>query len=239
MVSDSAVQAFTDCPEGAIAVQYWSLSTILGIRHFDVSPIYGLGLAEAELADFVGNRRDVRIATKFGIKPTPVCRLARLAQPPVRQILKKSPALESKIKTSGNGPESGAVGRLLYSREGISVAAAKRALLSSLRTLRRERIDYFLLHEPADAPAEKTTATSSNILRPSAGGGTIAYWGPAGDLSRIDNSLVDLCTRASTLQFPYDLIDGYVGPRPEPQPTQHHLRLSLSNAAARTKYALS
>ena len=50
--SDSAAQACTDCPEGATGVRYWNRAYDLGIRHFDVAPIYGLGIAEAELADF-------------------------------------------------------------------------------------------------------------------------------------------------------------------------------------------
>ena len=42
-----------------------------GIRHFDVAPMYGLGLAERELGRFIRHRRDaVVVATKFGIAPT-------------------------------------------------------------------------------------------------------------------------------------------------------------------------
>jgi D-threo-aldose 1-dehydrogenase len=44
----------------------------------------------------------------------------------------------------------------------------------------------------------------------------IGYWGPAGDLSRRDDAPVAaLSARASALQFPYDLIAGYGGARPE------------------------
>lgn len=43
----------------------------LGIRHFDVAPMYGLGRAEAELAPVLKHRRgDMTITTKFGIDPT-------------------------------------------------------------------------------------------------------------------------------------------------------------------------
>src|SRR4051812_7191906 len=45
----------------------------LGVRHFDVAPMYGLGAAEPELGGFVGGRRDeVTVATKFGIEPSTV-----------------------------------------------------------------------------------------------------------------------------------------------------------------------
>jgi len=120
----------------------------LGIRHFDVAPIYGLGIAEAELADFARTHNDIRIATKFGIRPTVIGHLAGFVQPPIRRMLQTSATVKSKVKQSGAAPDAGAVGRVLYSRGDYSAASAKRALVSSLQALRTERIDYFLLHEP-------------------------------------------------------------------------------------------
>src|SRR5919199_1407023 len=52
-----------------------------GIRHFDVAPMYGLGMAERELGRFaVGRRDDVVIATKFGIAPTRTARAIAAVQ---------------------------------------------------------------------------------------------------------------------------------------------------------------
>src|ERR1700757_4672154 len=85
----------------------------LGIRHFDVAPIYGLGLAEAELADFAQTRTDIKIATKFGIRPTVIGQVAGLVQPPIRRILQMSSAVKSKVKQSGATPDAGAAGRVL------------------------------------------------------------------------------------------------------------------------------
>lgn len=188
----------------------------LGIRHFDVAPIYGLGLAEAELADFAKTRSDIRIATKFGLKPTVVGRLAGFVQPPIRRLLTMSSAVKSKVKQSGAAPDAGAVGRVLYSRRGYSAASARRALVSSLRALRTERIDYFLLHEPAELLADDHSDLA-DYLETERSRGVIGYWGPAGDLSRMDEAeAAALGARATALQFPYDLIGGYGGPRPEP-----------------------
>ncbi len=187
----------------------------LGIRHFDVAPIYGLGLAEAELADFAQTRTDVRIATKFGIRPTVIGHLAGFVQPPIRRILQMSSAVKSKVKQSGATPDAGAVGRVLYSRRDYSVASAQRALVSSLRALRTERIDYFLLHEPAGVQADDYSDLF-DYLETERSRGVIGYWGPAGDLSRGDDAVVaDLSARACALQFPYDLIAGYGGPPPQ------------------------
>ncbi|OBI48173.1 aldo/keto reductase [Mycobacterium sp. E787] len=187
----------------------------LGIRHFDVAPIYGLGLAETELADFAQTHPDIRIATKFGMRPTVIGHLAGLVQPPIRRILQTSSAVKSKVKQSGAAPEAGAVGRVLYTRRNYSVTTARRALVSSLRALRVERIDYFLLHEPAGVLGHDYNEVV-DYLETERSRGVIGYWGPAGDLSRGDDALLaDLSARASALQFPYDLIAGYWGPPPE------------------------
>lgn len=187
----------------------------LGIRHFDVAPIYGLGIAEAELADFARMHPDIRIATKFGIRPTAIGHLAGFVQPPIRRMLQRSAAVKSKVKQSGAAPDAGAVGRVLYTRGSYSAASAKRALVSSLQALRAERIDYFLLHEPAGVSADDY-CDLVDYLEAERSRGVIGYWGPAGDLSRIEDAeLAALSARAPALQFPYDLIAGYRGPRPE------------------------
>ena len=187
----------------------------LGIRHFDVAPIYGLGIAEAELADFGQTHRDIRIATKFGIRPTVIGHLAGFVQPPIRRILQTSSAVKSKVKQSGAAPDAGAVGRVLYSRRDYSAGSAQRALASSLRALRTERIEYFLLHEPAGVLAADYTDLV-DWLEAERTRGVIGYWGPAGDLSGMDDAVgAALSARASALQFPYDLIAGYAGPRPK------------------------
>ncbi|MCV7331810.1 aldo/keto reductase [Mycobacterium cookii] len=187
----------------------------LGIRHFDVAPIYGLGIAEAELGDFAQAHNDIRIATKFGIRPTVIGRMAGFVQPPVRRMLQTSTTVKSKVKQSGAAPDAGVVGRVLYSRGDYSVAAAKRALLSSLRVLRTARIDYFLLHEPHAVLADDYQDLV-DYLETQRSRDVIGCWGPAGDLSRADDaSVATLSARAPALQCPYDLIAGYRGPQPE------------------------
>lgn len=54
----------------------------IGVRHFDVARIYGLGAAERELGDALrGARAGVTSATKLGIEPRSVAqRLARLRE---------------------------------------------------------------------------------------------------------------------------------------------------------------
>jgi len=187
----------------------------LGIRHFDVAPMYGLGIAEAELGEFIGARSDVIVATKFGIRPTTAGRAAGLVQPPVRRLMQSFPAVKSKAKSSGSKRDAGTIGRLLYSEHDYSVSNARRALTSSLRALRNPRLNYFFLHEPAGWLSGRYSDLI-DYLNGEVRRGTIESWGPAGDLSQVDDNLSDLTSRASAVQIPYDLIGGHGGPRTEP-----------------------
>ena len=120
-----------------------------GIRHFDVAPMYGLGLAEAELASFVKRRRnDVTITTKFGIEPTLLTRGIGNLQGPIRAFLAKRPDVGEGLKVAGRGPHSGPFGRLLYSSSGYHRRSAQLGLERSLRALNTDYIDVFLLHDP-------------------------------------------------------------------------------------------
>jgi D-threo-aldose 1-dehydrogenase len=183
----------------------------LGIRHFDVAPMYGLGLAESELGHFIAARSDIIVATKFGIRPTATGRVAGLLQPPVRSFMRSFPAAKSTFKRSGSRRDAGLVGRILYSDHDYSVANARRALSASRRTLRHSRINYFLLHEPAALPVGKHTDLME-FLDSEVSQGTIEHWGPAGDLSSMGRDLSDLAVRAPAVQIPYDLINGHSGP---------------------------
>ncbi|MDQ6777489.1 MAG: aldo/keto reductase, partial [Actinomycetota bacterium] len=72
-----------------------------GIRHFDVAPMYGLGVAERELGAFASQRRDqVVIATKFGISPSPAARAIGRVQGPARRLLVAAPGLRSRARSS-------------------------------------------------------------------------------------------------------------------------------------------
>jgi D-threo-aldose 1-dehydrogenase len=120
-----------------------------GIRHFDTAPMYGLGLSEAELGAFLkGRRADATVTTKFGIEPTLLARGVGLCQAPVRALLARRPSVGEGLKTAAAGPGSGAVGRLLYAAPGYHRRSAQAGLERSLRTLRTDYIDVFLLHDP-------------------------------------------------------------------------------------------
>jgi D-threo-aldose 1-dehydrogenase len=183
----------------------------LGIRHFDVAPIYGFGLAEPELGTFRRTHPDITISTKFGMQATRFGRIAGLAQSPVRRVLRGSTTLQSRVKQSGRNQSAGAVGRMLYARSDYSAANARRALARSRDSLGTERIDHFLLHEPIQSPQQDYTELV-DFLETERQCGALGSWGPGGDLCRMNSALHRLTAQASTLQIPYDLIAGDRGP---------------------------
>jgi aryl-alcohol dehydrogenase-like predicted oxidoreductase len=119
-----------------------------GVRHFDTAPPYGEGQSEGVLGEILRGVNDITIATKVGIPATggntPWARVA------YRRFVKPALTLVPGIKS-----------RLLQisARKTVaeSVAAPKRRLErslilheleNSLRRLKRERVDIYLVHEP-------------------------------------------------------------------------------------------
>jgi hypothetical protein len=139
----------------------------------------GRQVAKTELGEFVGRRTDISPATEFGIRPTSIGRVAGRAQAPVRRLVRKSRGGMQTVKRSGTKRGAGFVGRVLYTSHDYSVARARPAQIASLRALRAEHIEYFLLHEPAGevGPNYHDLITFLDDARDK---GLIGRWGPAG-----------------------------------------------------------
>jgi D-threo-aldose 1-dehydrogenase len=154
-----------------------------GIRHFDVAPMYGLGRAEHELGGFARFRRgELTIATKFGIKPSLAGRSIGYAQGPIRRIFAAWPAVRDHAGAP-TGPTRLVYepARLLYGLEGYNAARARRSLEHSLRALKTDYIDLFLLHEPV--PGSVRSDEVSSCLEDARAAGLIRSWGIAGELA--------------------------------------------------------
>ena len=113
-----------------------------GIRHFDVAPGYGLGSAEDVLGEFASRYRgEITITTKFGMPSRVgwqrvVMQWGRVV---LRPVVSRVPALKRRlIRTLTNHTPAGPK---------FEAAAMLRSLDISLKALRSERIDVFLLHE--------------------------------------------------------------------------------------------
>jgi D-threo-aldose 1-dehydrogenase len=147
-----------------------------GLRHFDVAPMYGLGRAERELGTFARPRRaELTIATKFGIRPTLATRSLAYAQGPVRRLFAARPGLRDQARAHAAAPS-----RRLYEHGEFHAAGARRSLERSLRALRTDYIDLFLLHDPL--PGTVRSDEVAACLEEACAAGLIRSWGIAGDL---------------------------------------------------------
>jgi D-threo-aldose 1-dehydrogenase len=183
-----------------------------GIRHFDTAPMYGLGLAEADLSVFLRRRRqDVTVTTKFGIDPTFLTRTLAPVQKPARAFLSRRLGVNDKLKTAGKDPHSGTVGRLLYSAPGYCPHAAQKSLERSLRALRTDYIDVFLLHDPVGNLVTDPSGLA-DYLDQQCDIGRIRCWGVTGQPSRLAGVMERLRWPA-VIQHRADVFDGGGGER--------------------------
>lgn len=116
-----------------------------GIRHFDVAPLYGLGMAEDELGRLLPRTLgDVTVASKFGLHASAGARIAARVQGPLRQLIARSDRLRSMARSHSRAAVPVVAPRLIDVRE---------SLRRSLSALGLERIDILLLHDIAWSPA--------------------------------------------------------------------------------------
>lgn len=145
-----------------------------GVTHFDTAPQYGHGFAEAELGALLrGQRNQVTITTKFGLYPTNITGVSRVDH--------FAATVVRRVRRSALAPVSN-----------FSVAKGRSSLRESLKRLRTDYIDCFMLHEPT---------CSSDEVQPLVGwleeerrAGLIRCWGIAGErkvVANINNAIAD------------------------------------------------
>lgn len=114
-----------------------SLALASGINFLDTADSYGRGLSEALLGRAVsGRREDVLIATKCGMLKTPPAFLRAATTRPTPGPNARAPRMRD------------ASAQLLRSRRCYEPRYVRRSAGASLRRLRRDHIDLFLLHSP-------------------------------------------------------------------------------------------
>jgi D-threo-aldose 1-dehydrogenase len=129
-----------------------------GIRHFDVAPMYGYRQAEACLGEFLQRHpQDTSVTTKYGIAAPKKSALAGLARGLVRPVLSSLPGMKKRLaqtaaRVAGRSP-----------RTPFTAAGAQASLERSLTALRRDHIDFWLLHEVQASDIDG--AESDGLLR--------------------------------------------------------------------------
>ena len=199
-----------------------------GIRHFDTAPSYGLGGAEEVLGSFLARHRgEVTVTTKFGI-PRPsatqktVMQTARaMLKPIVERVPRVRARLLRALQTRKTAP--------LRFRPDEMLAS----LQTSLRTLRCERVDLFLLHE---AEADDLTDEIRHALDRAVGAGLIGAWGIGSDRRKIEGIEAKSPAFARVLQFDWSVLSETPPRYPGAYVITHH---ALAGAFARLKLALA
>lgn len=112
----------------------------LGVTHFDVARSYGFGEAESVLGSFAcGRRSQITIATKFGVVPPQLTRMERAAMPGLRIARRLASAAAQRTAAKSHALLAGRRFDASYAQECLDV---------SLRELRTDYVDIYLLHEP-------------------------------------------------------------------------------------------
>ncbi len=114
-----------------------------GIRHFDIARYYGHGGSEAILGQFISDSRlrdQVTITTKFGIQPTPLggSSLGKRLMNAARRFASIHPSIRKVLSRAAGGTTR---------TNCFNPEAARLSLETSLRELRTDYVDLFLLHE--------------------------------------------------------------------------------------------
>lgn len=109
-----------------------------GIRVFDTADIYGQGDSERRLAR-VAHRRGTVICTKAGLVLRTSQSLVRLAKPVLRPLLQRFP----------RGKARAAELRQVAQSVDFDTDLLRKRLEGSLRRLKREQVEIFLLHCPS------------------------------------------------------------------------------------------
>ena len=121
------------------ALKILSIAFDKGIKHYDTALLYGNGYSEKILGRFIKDKRDaVTITTKFG--------LGNLQQPNISiSIALALNRLKNKIKKPASFTEF--IDPVLTEFRSISLNYIQQSLNKSLKNLKTDFIDYYLLHE--------------------------------------------------------------------------------------------
>lgn len=167
----------------------------LGIRHYDTAPYYGYGAAEETLGRFIHNRRDrVTVTTKFGIQPLRVVSLSRTAEL-AKRITRRLPLARRILSHQA---------AKLVQRNTFSVPEAEKSLEASLRALKTDYIDIYLLHE---ATAAKTASDELlSFLNRQQQQGSIRAFGTGSEFGRLCGVVEQNPDYARVAQFENNLL---------------------------------
>jgi aryl-alcohol dehydrogenase-like predicted oxidoreductase/choline dehydrogenase-like flavoprotein len=156
-----------------------------GVRHFDAARLYGHGATEVLLGEFLAEHPEATVTTKFGVVPATGTQRAFIAARRLAPPLAKIP----------------------WQRQDKAVfraAEAQAALEISLRALRRERVELFLLHE-----AEAADLVHDDLLewlQRKQVAGVIGAFGVGGEYAKIPPLYAERRAYVPVLQYEHSIL---------------------------------
>jgi D-threo-aldose 1-dehydrogenase len=176
-----------------------------GVCHFDTARMYGLGRVEAILGKFIHSRRDqVTVTTKFGIQLNAQASLLSYVQSGIRRAMALSPRLLQLVRRRA---------ARAYRAEAFGVEDARKSLEQSLRELKTDYVDLFLLHEcsASSVQGEDLLGFLENLVR----AGTIRGFGIATTFANTLAICDEAPAFARVVQFENDILRDHVGKLPD------------------------
>ena len=138
-----------------------------GIRHFDTAPSYGGGQSEEVLGEALSGMKDVTLTTKIGIerKITGVARspMQRGYRQFVKPLLTRVPGLKSKLMQLMADKQRDEFLKSAPLRK-LENSYIRRELEASLKRLKRDRVDLYLIHEPDQFALDEEALESCTAL---------------------------------------------------------------------------
>ena len=161
-----------------------------GIRHYDTARAYGMGRSEEILGKFTRTRRDkITITTKFGITPPSYVKSIPFLSG-IKRSLKKLPFIERQVKQAvSSGSSMG----------NFNPRAAQQSLDASLKALKTDYIDFWLLHEATMENARNSELLEFLESRRSAG--QIRHLGIGSAYDKINEKTEAIPRNIEILQF--------------------------------------
>ncbi len=170
-----------------------------GVTHFDTARLYGHGTMERTLGEFLSGKRDrVTVTTKFGLDPLLRSGRLRLLLNAAKYVVKKIPALRRRAVQMSRVNAAHVDRREQYSR-----ARAERALHESLRELKTDHIDFYLLHEAN--PERDASEELWTFLQERKDAGVIRAFGSGSAYETLRAANASSLARQDLLQFESDV----------------------------------
>jgi D-threo-aldose 1-dehydrogenase len=165
--------------------------------------MYGFGQAESCLGEFLASHRaEVTVTTKFGIAPPKRQGMLSMARSVARPVLRMIPGLKKsmlRVASTAIAPQK---------RPRFSCEEARASLERSLRELRTEQIDVWLLHEAA--VEDLTDNSLLRLLEDAVAAGKIGTFGVGSERARTEALMAERPLYCRAVQFEWSVLDAPV-----------------------------